>query len=169
MKSMRFASLVSALAMSTIVAFPALAQDAKGEDTHLAAAIAVVEQAGTLPPYKAQLGLIGVNAKNVLIRQKPDAETDIIAAVDEVIQGQADNQAAMVTAVAQVWASYFKEEELKEILAFFKTETGQKFATYDPRVVGESLGALQKYSSDMTLVIAGEAIEKLNAKGHKFK
>lgn len=169
MKPTRYASLISALAMSTVLAFPALAQDAKGEDTHLAAAVAVVKQAGTLPPYEALLTQIGLNAKNVLIRQKPDAENEIIAAVDEITKSLENRSQKMESVVAQVWASYFTEEELKEILTFFQTETGQKFASYDPRIVGESVGALKKFNSELTFLIAGKAIEDLNAKGHKFK
>ncbi|WP_319531428.1 DUF2059 domain-containing protein [uncultured Cohaesibacter sp.] len=49
----------------------------------------------------------------------------------------------MVKAVATVWTKYLKEDELNEVLAFFKTPAGQKFAQYQPRIIGESVRALQ--------------------------
>lgn len=169
MKPTRFASLLSAVALSAVVAFPALAQDAKSKDTHLEAAIAVVKQTGTIPSEASQLNQIGITAKNVLIRQKPDAEDDIIEVVDSVIKEQEGVEGGLENAIAQVWASYFKEDELKEILAFFQTEAGQKFASYNPRVIGESVAALRQYNGQVTLEVSRKAMEGLNAKGHKFK
>lgn len=172
MKKNALASMVFGAVMSAAMAVPALAQDAKPEepkvDTHLEAAMAVVEQTGTLPSYEDQLKLITLNSKNWLIRQNPNAEKDISAAVDTAAAEFKDSRDQMVRAVARAWASYLKEDELKEVLAFFKTETGQKFASYQPRIIGESIGGVQEFSTILTQVIVQQAKAELEKKGLKF-
>ena len=172
MQNSRLATALLAAAMSFGMLSSAFAQDSaentSNVDTHLEAAVAVVEQTGNVPSFEAQLALITKNSKNILIRQNPGAEKDIIATVDEVAERYKDRRILMVQAMAVSWASYLKEDELKEVLAFFKTETGQKFANYQPRILGESLGEIQKLSADFTQVIIKHSKEELAKKGHKF-
>ena len=74
----------------------------------------------------------------------------------------------MVRSVAVAWTRYLKEDELKEVLAFFKTEAGQKFASYQPRIIGESIAGIQQYSKALTRVLVEEAKKELEKKGLKF-
>lgn len=169
MKKTTIASIFAGIAMSAFFALPAAAQDAAATDTHLKAAMDVVEQADTLPAYEKQLELIIKNSKIWLVRQNPNAEKDISEVVDAIGETYKDSRETMVASAAVAWARYLKEDELKEVLAFFKTEAGQKFAAYQPRILGEMLGNIQAYSNDTTQRIVAEAIKQLNEKGHKFK
>ena len=169
MKSASLASMFAGAVMSACLILPAAAQDAKKQDSHLKAAMEVVEQTNTLPPFDAQLALITKNSKVWLIRENPNAEKDIVATVDAISAKYKDEREQMVKAVALAWASYFKEDELKELLAFFKTDLGQKLANYQPRIIGESIGKVQAFSKGLTARIVQESIKELNKKGHKFK
>lgn len=168
MKSTSVASMLAGIALCATLAVPAMAQEKKG-DTHLQAAVEVVKQAGTLPSYGEHLNAVLLNAKNWLIRENPALQKEIIAAIEEVSKDYLKKGEARNIAIGEVWASYFKEDELKEILAFFKTDVGQKLATYQPRIIGESLKSFQKFNADFTAEIVRKAKVKLNEKGHKFK
>ena len=172
MKNIALASMLFGATLAASVSMPAFAQDSNAEepkvDTHLQVAMEVVEQTGNLPEYADQFGLIVRNSKNWLIRQNPNAEKEIIAAVDAAAESHANDREEMVKAVAQAWAAYLKEDELREVLAFFKTDAGQKFANYQPRILGESIGAVQNFSQLLTRVIVTQAKEDLEAKGLKF-
>ena len=132
------------------------------------AAIDVVEQTGTLPAYEGIFKGIVLNSKKWLIRENPSAEKDIVATVDEISKKYEDEQAGMARSVAIAWTRYLKEDELKEVLAFFKTPAGQKFANYQPRILGESVRGIQEFSAVLTNVIVKSAKEELNKKGYKF-
>ncbi|WP_319484639.1 DUF2059 domain-containing protein [uncultured Cohaesibacter sp.] len=179
MKKSALASMLSAVVLCAGMSASALAQDAKTNadanaaqpvavDTHLQAAIAVVKQTGTLPAYSDALKNIVLNSKRWLIRENPSAEKDIIATVDEIAQQYKDDNDQMAQSVAVAWTRYLKEDELKEVLAFFKTPTGQKFASYQPRILGESVRGIQEFSAIMTNLIVKAAKEQLNTKGYKF-
>ena len=129
----------------------------------------MVEQADTLPDYQKQLDLIIKNSKVWLVRQNPNAEKDITEVVDAIGETYKNDRKTLVAETALAWARYLNEEELKELLAFFKTDTGQKFASYQPRILGEMLGGVQAYSKTTTRKIVAQAIKQLNEKGHKFK
>nr|WP_321444889.1 DUF2059 domain-containing protein [uncultured Cohaesibacter sp.] len=169
MKKTMIASICAGAAMSVCLALPAFAQDANAKDTHLQAAIDVVEQAGTMPEFEKQLDLIVKNSKIWLVRQNPNAEKDIYEVVDKIAENYKGDRKTMVANAAVAWARYLKEDELKDVLAFFKTDAGQKFASYQPRILGEMIGNIQAYSKERTQVIVAEAIKELNAKGYKFK
>jgi hypothetical protein len=175
MNNTALASMLAGVAMSFTLVVPALAQDAtKTEvdakiDSHLNAAVEVVQQTGNLPDFNDQFTLIVTNSKNWLIREKPDAEKDIIAAVDAAAELYKDQTDSIARAAAVAWARYLKEDELKEVLAFFKTPAGQKFANYQPRILGETIKSIQDFSGLMTQAIVQEAKKTLNAKGHKFQ
>lgn len=167
MKSIFRNSLLAGLLVTATLATPAMAQE-KGEDTKLKKAIELIKSTGTLPPYEEQLKLIKRNSKVWLIRQQPAAEKEIAAAVEDVSKVYEDGEAKFVAHTAAVWASYFTEEELSEIIEFFKTPAGQKLANYQPRVIGETIGAVQLYSKVATQEIVEKAKTKLKEKGLKF-
>ena len=165
-----FANALIGAGMIACLAMPATAQEAtKSQDTHLKAAMAVVEQTGVLPEFENQLQLIVKNSKNWLIRQNPNAEKEISATIEAIAERYKSDRETMVATTSVAWARYLKEDELKEVLAFFQTDTGQKFATYQPRILGEMIADIQNYSRETTQKIVAEAIKELNAKGHKFK
>lgn len=172
MKLRAFASTASAAVICACMALTTFAPTAnaqdKSTDSHLQAAIAVVEQTNTLPDYQAQLNLIALNSKNWLIRENPTAEKDIVAEVDKIAEAYKTERSQMVEAVAEAWSRYLKEDELNEVLAFFKTPAGQKFANYQPRIIGESIGGIQEFSAALTGIIVKTAKVELNKKGYKF-
>ncbi|SNY93043.1 hypothetical protein SAMN04515647_3316 [Cohaesibacter sp. ES.047] len=175
MKKSALAALFVGAAMSAATILPAAAQDAaetpKAEvklDSHLQAAKDVILQTNTLPPFEDQLKLITRNTKIWLIRENPNIEDEIVETVDRVSEKYKNDQDSMIKAVATVWAKYLKEDELKEILAFFKTETGQKFAQYQPRIIGESVRGIQQWSQIVTQIMVKQAKDELTKKGHKF-
>nr|WP_321457507.1 DUF2059 domain-containing protein [uncultured Cohaesibacter sp.] len=180
MKKSALATMLSAAVLCAGMSASALAQDANAKaenskaeqalpvDTHMEAAVEVVKQSGTLPNYEETLKGIALNAKKWLIRENPSAQKDIIASVDEITTKYKEDNGDLARSVALAWTRYLKEDELREILAFFKTPTGQKFANYQPRIMGESIRGLQEFTAIMTNVIVKTAKEELNKKGYKF-
>ncbi|WP_320142618.1 DUF2059 domain-containing protein [uncultured Cohaesibacter sp.] len=180
MKKTALATMLSAAVICAGMSASAFAQDANAQaestteqstqvvDTHMQAAIDVVEQTGTIPPFEGTLKQIVLNSKRWLIRENPSAEKDIIATVDEISKKYEDQRPQLVRSVAVAWTRYLKEDELKEVLAFFKTPAGQKFANYQPRILGESVRGIQEFSAILTNVIVKTAKQELNKKGYKF-
>ncbi|MCV6575217.1 MAG: DUF2059 domain-containing protein [Cohaesibacter sp.] len=170
MKSTLRATLIAGFVAIGAMTATANAQDAKDGkiDTHLQAAIELVQVTNTLPPYEAQIDLIKKNAKIWLIRQNPALEKVISTSVEEqakILDGKND---MLLKSVASVWASYFDEKELKELQTFFKSDLGQKMGSYQARIIGESIGSVQKISQSLTAGLVNSAKEDLAKKGHKF-
>ncbi len=170
MKSTLRSTLVAGLVIFGAMTAGANAQSATDgkKDSHLQAAIGLVEATNTLPTYEAQIGLIKRNAKIWLTRQNPALEKVISTSVEEQAKILIDKDDLFLNAVATVWASYFSEEELKELQAFFKTDIGQKLGSYQARIIGESIGSVQKTSQSLTAGLVNSVKEDLGKKGHKF-
>lgn len=170
MKSTLRATLVAGLVVVGAMTSVASAQgttDGK-TDTHLQAAIDLVQATNSLPKYEVQIDLIKKNAKMWLIRQNPALEKVISTSVDEQAKILDGKNELLLNSVATVWASYFSEEELKELQTFFKTDVGQKLGSYQARIIGESIGSVQKVSQSLTAGLVNSAKEDLAKKGHKF-
>lgn len=170
MKSTLRSTLVAGLVIIGAMTAGAHAQSAADgkKDSHLQAAIDLVEATNTLPKYEAQIDLIKKNAKMWLIRQNPALEKAISTSVEEQAKVLAGKDNLLLDGVATVWASYFTEEELKELQVFFKSDLGQKLGSYQARIIGESIGSIQKVSQSLTAGFVNSVKEDLGKKGHKF-
>lgn len=170
MKSILRATFLAGLLAIGGMTSAALAQKADDgkKDSHLQAAMDLVEITNTLPKHEQQMNLIKKNAKMWLIRQNPALEKAISTSVEEQAKILEDKNDLLLSSVATVWATYFSEEELNELKAFFKTDLGQKLGSYQARIIGESIGTFQKVNQSLTAGLVNSVKQDLGKKGHKF-
>jgi hypothetical protein len=68
--------------------------------------------------------------------------------------------------VAKIYAEHFTEQELKDLLAFYKSPLGKKLLTEQPKVADASL----RFAQDWANKLSDEVVEKMRAelkkKGH---
>ena len=72
----------------------------------------------------------------ILSQAKPEEveKLRIVLSVDEVIKQ-----------IIPVYGKYFTEEELKELLTFYKSQTGRKYLTLMPQIIQDSMKASMAY------------------------
>jgi hypothetical protein len=70
--------------------------------------------------------------------------------------------------VAIIYAQHFTEQELKELIAFYKTPLGQKMLKEEPVAVEASLKRAQDWSNAFAEVVLGRFRSEMKKRGHEL-
>jgi uncharacterized protein len=68
--------------------------------------------------------------------------------------------------IVDVYANNFSAGELRDLIAFYKSPTGQKFLQKTPLVTQQTMAAGQKFGQSAGAEAQKEMIEQLRNKGH---
>jgi hypothetical protein len=72
----------------------------------------------------------------------------------------------LVNEVARNYATFFTEQELKDVLAFYKSPAGKKLVSEQPKVVDASLKFAQTWANSLSDQVIAKMREELKKKGH---
>ena len=67
--------------------------------------------------------------------------------------------------MAKVYASQFTEQELKDLVTFYKTPLGQKLLTAEPRSIQMSMAYLNQWAQQFSEVVNGEFRAEMRKRG----
>jgi hypothetical protein len=88
--------------------------------------------------YKALLPAILLSIKPALTQDRPEIEADFEAKKPAMAEAYMPYYSAMVDGVATVYATSFSVEELRELDAFYRRPSGQKFLEKWPAITQQS-------------------------------
>jgi hypothetical protein len=161
-------------AAALLLTQPALAQDAPiAADTilrepaneptpeTLALAKQLVKLSGAGRTFDELLPNIAEQAKNTFIRSNPQMQLGIITVVDKVALDMVARRPELDTALERIWATAFNKEQLEELIAFYNSETGRRFAAIQPRLIAAQMSAAQNWSGDVSEEMTQRVAEEL--------
>jgi uncharacterized protein len=184
-----FAALL--IAASTFCgAAPAAAQDAEAtQEADLSAFRAIMEK--ELPPETMTLALelvrvsgisrtfdellpnIADQAKNNFIRANPQMQLGIIELVDRTALTLVSRRKELDESLAKVWASGFTPDELQELVDFYKSDTGTKFANLYAELLGVQMAAAESWANsvgtELTEKVANELRDSVASEGQALQ
>jgi len=67
--------------------------------------------------------------------------------------------------MAKIYASDFTEQELKDLVAFYKTPLGQKLLAQEPRTVQASMGFMNQWAQSFSETVASEFRSEMKKRG----
>jgi hypothetical protein len=71
----------------------------------------------------------------------------------------------LVNDVARNYATYFTEQELKDVLAFYKSPAGKKLISEQPKVVDASMKFAQDWANKLSDQVIAQMREELKKRG----
>jgi hypothetical protein len=74
----------------------------------------------------------------------------------------------MIDQVAALYARTFTAEELREVVAFYRGPTGQKFVQRLPLITQESMVIGQRFGQSIGTEIRDRMIDELRKRGHNI-
>ena len=74
----------------------------------------------------------------------------------------------MTNEIVQLYAQRFSEQELKEAIAFYKSPTGKKMLTEEPRILDASYARLQQWMSRLSDEVMNRVRAELKKRGHNL-
>ena len=162
----RFA-LVAALALGWVV----LAGTARAQSPSpgaLAAAKELMTLKGAAAMFDPLIPGVIESAKNQFLPTNPNLAGPLTEVANQLHKEYEPKRAEIVDLVAKIYAQHFTEQELKDIVAFYKTPAGKKMLTQEPIAINQSLTAAQDWANQFSDTVLQRFRTEMAKKGHKL-
>jgi hypothetical protein len=107
-------------------------------------------------------------AKNLYLQQNPGLAKDLNEIANKMRKDLQPRFSELTNEVARLYATHFTEQELKDILAFYRSPTGKKMLTQQPNVIDASMKFAQDWANKLSEQVTAKMREELKKKGHDF-
>jgi uncharacterized protein len=157
-----FARIAAPLVLALLLMAPVRAQtpDSEAAAKELVATIKVSDQ------FKVLLPMIFKQLKPMIVQKRPDVERDYDALVPVVQDKMLARLTELEESIVMVYAGNFSASELHDLIAFYKTPTGQKFLEKTPIVMQQTMAAGKKFGEAVGAEAQQEMVDELRKKGH---
>ena len=129
----------------------------------LAAARELLSMKNAAAMYQAAVPNIVEQTKNALIQQNLNYQKDLTELAPVVAKNLAGREKEIGEGMAQIYANEFSEQELKDLVTFYKSPLGQKLLSTEPRAIQFSMS----YMNQWAMVFAGTVNEEFRAEMKK--
>jgi hypothetical protein len=163
------AGLVLGLALSGV---PAGAQQAAAPKPASPAAIAAAKEilamknAGAM--YASAVPNIVHQTKDALLKSNLNYQKDLNEVEVIVAQKLAGREKEIDTGMANVYASEFTEQELKDLVTFYKSPLGQKLLSAEPKAIQLSMGYVNQWAAQFAEIVNGEFRAEMRKRGKEI-
>lgn len=165
---MRIAT-IAAFVAATFFAAPALQAQTLPPPAppaeNLAAAQELIQTMRATDQFKALLPTIMANMKAAIVQNRPEMEKNYDTMMPLFTQTANARLNEFTDQLAAVYARHFSIDELHQIIAFYKTPTGQKMIAELPAIAKENMALGQQFGRSVALDIQTRALESLRKHG----
>ena len=103
-----------------------------------------------------------------IVQNRPEVERDYDAVIPLLLEGMNARVNEIIDQIAAIYARNFTAEELREVTAFYRGPTGQKFVQKLPAITQESMVVGQRFGQAVGGEIRARMIEELRKRGHNI-
>jgi len=118
--------------------------------------------------FKILLPTIFKTLKPAIVQNRADVERDYDALVPLLTQRMTARFDELESSIVLIYADNFTAAELRELIAFYKTPTGQKFLEKTPLVMQQTMAAGKKFGEIAGAEARRDMIDELRKKGHSI-
>jgi hypothetical protein len=134
----------------------------------VAAAKALVETKGGSQMFDPVIAGIVDQTKGALLQTNPQLSKDLNDVGTQLRTEFGPKRDELVTEAARRYAQRFSEQELKDLLAFFKTPLGQKMLTLEPQVLDDTFNYVQQWAPRVGEEVMNRFRAEMKKKGHNL-
>jgi uncharacterized protein len=106
--------------------------------------------------------------KPAIVQNRPQVERDYDAIVPLMLESMNARLNEIIEQIAALYARNFTADELREVVAFYRGPTGQKFVQKLPAITQESMTIGQRFGQSISSDIRGRMIDELRKRGHNI-
>jgi uncharacterized protein len=156
-------AIAFAFALMTVVA-PAHAQQPSAASIALAKEIIVAKGATSM--YDPVIPNLIERTKGVLMQTNPMLGRDLNEVSAKLRAELAPRSAELVEDAAKLYAARFTEQELKTVLAFYKSPLGKKVITEEPAILNQSMSNVDTWIGKFANEVMSKFRAEMKKKGH---
>jgi hypothetical protein len=165
MKSLSRILLAGGLVLGTALVFgPAIAQkvlepgQAAGPNraaspAAIAAAKEILKMKNASAMYDSAVPTIVDRTRNVLTESNLNYQKDLSEVALIVAKSLAGRENEITDGMAQIYTNEFTDQELKDLVVFYKSPLGQKLLAAEPRAIQSSVNYMNQWAQNFTQVV----------------
>jgi hypothetical protein len=157
----------AAVAVALTVCSPA-AQAQQPSAAAMSTAKEIIAVTGTSALFNPLINGVIEQARLLYLQQDPGLSKDLNEITAKLRNDLAPRLVEVINEVARNYATRFTEQELKDMLAFYKSPLGTKVLSEQPKVVDVSLKFAQTWANGLSDEAVAKMREELKKKGHAF-
>ncbi len=157
---------VGALICACLGPFAAQAQQPSAAAVALARDVIVAKGAGAITDPLVR-GVIE-SVKNSFVPTNPNLTrelNDVAAALHKELDGKSSE---VLEQMARAYATRFTEQELKDLVVFYKTPLGQKFLKEEPNAIEDGVKRAQQWAETFADTVMTRMRSEMQKKGHQL-
>jgi hypothetical protein len=151
-----------------LAAFGAAAGAQQPPAAAVATAKELIAATGATAMFNPLIPGVVEQAKLLYLQQDPALAPDLNVVAAKIRNDLQPRFAEITDEVAVLYAKNFSEQELKEILAFYKTPTGQKLLKTQPTIISSSMDFARNWANTLSEQVVAKIREEMKKKGHNL-
>jgi uncharacterized protein len=168
----RLSRILSAAGLAlglALTAVPAGAQESKpASPAAIAAAKEILAMKNANAMYASAVPNIVQQTKDQLLQTNLNYQKDLNEVAVIVAQRLAGREKEIGEGMAKIYAGEFTEQELKELVTFYKSPLGQKLLSTEPRAIQMSMGYMNQWAQTFAEVVNGEFRAEMRKRGKQI-
>jgi uncharacterized protein len=172
----RFSGILSAAGLALTLAFavtPGVAQQpaptAKPASAGaIAAAKEILAMKNVAAMYASAVPAIVEQTKTSLLQSNLNYQKDLNEVAVIVAQNLAGREKEIGDGMAQIYATEFSEQELKDLVTFYKSPLGQKLLTNEPRAIQSSMAYMNQWARQFGEFVNGQFRAEMRKRGKEI-
>lgn len=160
-RAARLATVAIALALSGAVVYAQQPSAAA-----LLTAKELVNVTGASALFTPLISGVIEQAKLLFLQQNPALNKDLTEIANKMRENLTPRMDELNNEVARLYSTTFTEQELKDILAFYKGPVGKKLLLAQPKVVDESMKFAQDWANKLSELVIANMRDEMKKKGH---
>ena len=134
----------------------------------LAAAKEILAMKNASAMYASAVPNLVEQTKNALMQSNLNYQKDLNEVAIIVAKTLAGREKEIGDGMAQVYANEFTEQELKDLVTFYKSPLGQKLLSSEPRAIQFSMSYMNQWAQAFAEVINGQFRAEMKKRGKEI-
>ena len=155
----------AAVALALVI-FNPLASAQQPSTAAMASAKELISLTGATTLFSPLIAGVVEQAKVLYLQQNPGLSKDLNEIATQMRTDLQPRFSELTDEVARLYATNFTEQELKDILAFYKTTAGKKLLSEQPKVVDSSMKFAQEWANRLSDQVIAKMRDELKKRGH---
>jgi uncharacterized protein len=128
--------------------------------------ILAMKNAGAM--YRNAVPSIVQQTKDTLMQSNINYQKDLNEVAVIVAQNLAGREKEIGEGMAQIYANEFTEQELKDLVTFYKSPLGQKLLSSEPRAIQFSMSYVNQWAQQFAEIVNGEFRSEMRKRGKQI-
>ncbi len=175
----RLSRILSAASLAfglAVAAVPAVAQQApasapplkQASPAAIAAAKEILAMKNASAMYASAIPNIVQQTKNQLMQSNLNYQKDLNEVAVIVAEKLAGREKEIGEGMAKIYANEFSEQELKDLVTFYKSPLGQKLLSTEPRAIQFSMSYMNQWAQVFAETVNGEFRAEMRKRGKEI-